>query len=359
VQGGLAGRPLVRPPEQLQLRGPADERGVEPAGPAGRPGPHGQQPVGGLTAPATGDGHELGRLDLDGVADQAPGAAAEQDLARAGRLLQPGGQADGLPDHQRAQVGVAGHDLAGVDPGVDLQAHPALAGQPLVQLGQGGVHAGGRPDRPQGIVLVGRRDAEDGVDGVADDIDRAAVVQHDRPHGLVVADHDLGQGLGVEPLAQGGGAAEVADDHGDGLAGPAGATGPGGQGAAAGQAEPGPRRVRLPARRAADRLPRITPYARPSRAPWFRTSLEQPGASRPMGRVGRLDVFCGSPLLSTARNGRRRARPHVAPPGQRPATQRERDRAAAWWRTATSRARPVGPPQRARGGAFLGTHPCP
>jgi len=263
VQGGLAGRPLVRPAEQLQLRGPADERGVEPAGPAGRPRPHGQQPVGGLAVPAAGNGHDLGRLDLDGVADQLPGPPAEQDLARAGRLLQPGGQVDGLPDHQRAQVGIAGHDLAGVDPGVQLQVHVPVAGQPLVQLGQGGVHAGGRPDRPQGVVLVGRRDAEDGVDGVADDLDRAPVVERHRPHGLVVAGHDLGQGLRVEPLAQGRGAAEVGDDHGDGLAGAAGPAGPGGQGVAAGEAEPGPPRVRLPAGRTADRLPRITPYADP------------------------------------------------------------------------------------------------
>jgi hypothetical protein len=63
---------------------------------------------------------------------------------------------------------------------VQLQVHPPGAGQPLVQLGQGGVHAGGRPDRPQGVVLMGCGDTEDGVDGVADDLDRAPVV-HDEP----------------------------------------------------------------------------------------------------------------------------------------------------------------------------------
>jgi hypothetical protein len=108
------------------------------AGPAGRPGAHGQQPVGRLAVAAAGDGQDPGRLDLDGVADQAPGAAAEQDLARAGGLLQPGGQVDRVPDDQGgAEVGVAGDDLAGVDAGVQLQAHPRLALQPLVQLGQG------------------------------------------------------------------------------------------------------------------------------------------------------------------------------------------------------------------------------
>jgi hypothetical protein len=171
VQGALGGRPLVRPVEQAQLRGPAHERGVVAAGPAGRLGAHGQQPVGGLTLAAPGDGQGPGRLDLDGVADQAPAGPAEEDLAGTGGLLQPGGQVDGVPDDQRgAEVGVAGDDLAGVDAGVQLQAHPGLAVEPLVQLGQGGVHAGGRPDRPQGVVLVGDGDAEHGHDRVAGEL---------------------------------------------------------------------------------------------------------------------------------------------------------------------------------------------
>ena len=130
----------------------------------------------------------------------------------------------------------------------------------------------------------------------------------------------LRERLGVEPLAERRGPAEVAEDHGDGLAGPAGAAGRRRQGTAAGQAEPGPPRVRLPAGRAVDRLPRITSYARPPVPRGFGTSLEQPGASRPMGRVGRLDVFCGSPLPFTARNGRRRSAPPRRPSWPAPRT---------------------------------------
>jgi hypothetical protein len=121
---------------------------------------------------------------------------------------------------------VAGDDLAGVDAGVQLQPHPRLALQPVVQLGQGGVHAGGRPDPPQGVVLVGDGDAEHGHDGVAGELlHRAPVVQDHRPHGLVVAGHDPRQRLGIEPLAERGRAAQVAEHHGHGLAG-AGRPGP-------------------------------------------------------------------------------------------------------------------------------------
>jgi len=199
----------------------------------------------------------------EGAAVAVGQAAAEQQ----GRLaLQPGGQVDDVPDHQRAaHPGVAGHDLAGVDAGVQLQPHPPLAPQPVVQLGQGGVHVAGRPDRPQGVVLVGGRDAEHGHDGVAGELlDRAAVAADDRPHGLVVAGHDPRQRLGVEPLAQGRGAAQVAEDHGHGLAGAAGPGRARGQRLAAGQAEPRPPRVRLPAGRTADRSPPIVLDARTS-----------------------------------------------------------------------------------------------
>jgi hypothetical protein len=268
VQGGLGGGPLVRPLEQLQLRGSAHERGVVAAGAAGRPGTHRQQPVGRLAGLAPWQGQDLGRLDLDGVADQAPGAAAEQDLAGAGRLLQAGGQVDGVPDHHRAaQPGVAGHHLAGVDAGVQLQADPPLLPQAPVELPQGGVHVGRRPDRPQGVVLVGGGDAEDGHDRVAGELlHRAAVVADHRPHGVVVAGHHPRQRLGVEPLPQRGGAAQVAEQHRDGLAGAARPARPR-QGLAAGQAEPGPPRVRLPAGRTADRLPRFTAYARTASRP--------------------------------------------------------------------------------------------
>jgi hypothetical protein len=51
-QGRLGGRPLVRPLDQAQLGVAAHERGVEAAGAAGRPGAHGQQPVGRLAGPA-------------------------------------------------------------------------------------------------------------------------------------------------------------------------------------------------------------------------------------------------------------------------------------------------------------------
>jgi hypothetical protein len=81
---------------------------------------------------------------------------------------------------------------------------------------------------------VGGRDAEHGHDRVAGELlHDAAVVPHPGLHGLVVAGHHPRQRLGVEALAQCGRAGQVAEDHGDGLAGAAGAGAPGRQGRAA------------------------------------------------------------------------------------------------------------------------------
>jgi hypothetical protein len=106
-----------------------------------------------------------------------------------------------------------------------------------------------RPGSPA-THLVGGRDAEDGHDRVAGELlDRAPVVADHRAHGLVVAGHHLRERLGVEPLTERGGAAQVAEDHRDG---PAAAPRPGRrrrQRLTAGQAEPGPPGVRLPAGR--------------------------------------------------------------------------------------------------------------
>jgi hypothetical protein len=51
--------------------------------------------------------------DLDGAAHQHFGAAAEQDLAGGGRLLEPRGDVDGVAGDERLPL--ADDDLAGVD----------------------------------------------------------------------------------------------------------------------------------------------------------------------------------------------------------------------------------------------------
>ena len=76
----------------------------------------------------------------------------------------------------------------------------------------------GRAHRAKRVVLVQDGDAEDRHDRVADVLlDRAAVPLERPPHGGEVAGLDVAEGLGVEPLAHGGGAGEVGEDDGDGL----------------------------------------------------------------------------------------------------------------------------------------------
>jgi hypothetical protein len=70
----------------------------------------------------------------------------------------------------------------------------------------------------QGVVLVHLRDAEDGHDGVADELlDGAAVPLDHGAHRLVVAGHDRSELLGVHALAHIGGAGHVGEDDRDDL----------------------------------------------------------------------------------------------------------------------------------------------
>jgi hypothetical protein len=61
------------------------------------------------------------------VADEAISRVAENDLARLGRLLQSGGDVDGVARRERLPLRrVTGDDLARVDPCADLELHTAL-----------------------------------------------------------------------------------------------------------------------------------------------------------------------------------------------------------------------------------------
>ena len=111
----------------------------------------------------------------------------------------------------------AGH-LAGVDADPELEADTEVVLELAVQLGHGVAHLDRRAHRAKRVVLVQDGDAEDGHDRVADVLlDRAAVPLERLPHGGEVAGLDVAEGLGVEPLAHGGGAGEVGEDDGDGL----------------------------------------------------------------------------------------------------------------------------------------------
>ena len=87
------------------------------------------------------------------------------------RLLEPGGDVDGVARDER--VSLAGDDLPGVDadPGLELELADGIAHLP------GGAH------RAQRVVLVRDRHPEDGHHRVADELlHRAAVPLEDRAH---------------------------------------------------------------------------------------------------------------------------------------------------------------------------------
>ena len=80
-------------------------------------------------------------------------------------------------------------------------------------------HLARRPHRPEGVVFVGEREAEDGHHGVTDELlDRAAVPFQHRAHPLVPARHHPAERLRIEPLAERRRLDQIAEEHGDDLA---------------------------------------------------------------------------------------------------------------------------------------------
>ena len=92
---------LVVAPETLPLALAPDERRLEPAG------ERGSSPTTSTSRNAsTGSDlplqHErLDRLDADGIADEQPRLGADERLAGSGRLLEPRGDVDRVPGHER------------------------------------------------------------------------------------------------------------------------------------------------------------------------------------------------------------------------------------------------------------------
>jgi hypothetical protein len=217
VAGPLGRRPLEQPQQQLLLEGPADQGRDWPPGAAGTVGQDLQQApdVLGLGGPL--DRQRPGRLGLDGVGDQPVGLLADQDLARAGRLLEPLGQVDGDAGELLLEgAGIADEHVAGVDAQADVELQAALLAHLLGQLVQGDAELGGRPDRPQGVVLVQLGDAEGGHEAVAMALaDAGPAVGQGAADGLAVAVHEPLHGHRVELTLEVGRLDHVAEDDGD------------------------------------------------------------------------------------------------------------------------------------------------
>jgi hypothetical protein len=146
----------------------------------------------------------LDGLDLDRITDEVVGELSDQDLVRRRGLLEAGGGVHGIAgDQALAGRRVARHDLPGVDAGPVRQLDAPASLQLPVQLGQRPLHPGGGLHGPERVVLVERRQPEDGHDSIADELlDRPAVTLELAAHLLEVAVHHLAQRLGVERLAE-------------------------------------------------------------------------------------------------------------------------------------------------------------
>ena len=139
---------------------------------------------------------------------------AEQDLAGARGLLQPGCDVDRVAGRQ-SFLG-AGDDLTGVDPRAQREGRAEVALELLVQRGDRVAQLGRRPHCAERVVFVQHRHAEDGHGRVADELlDAPAVPLDDRPHGVEEPAEHVPDALRVEPLAELGRADDVAEEHRD------------------------------------------------------------------------------------------------------------------------------------------------
>ena len=110
------------------------------------------------------------RLDDDRIADEKSRLGPDENLAVGGALLEPRGDVDRVAGDERLSLS-AHDDLARVDPDPCLQ----------LVLGDRLAHLPRRADGAKRVVLVRRRDPEDGHHRIADELlDRAAVTLEDR-----------------------------------------------------------------------------------------------------------------------------------------------------------------------------------
>jgi hypothetical protein len=162
----------------------------------------------------------LDGFDLDRVPHQLVRRLADEGLHLAGRLLETRRDVDRIAgDEALSGARVVGDDLAGVHADPIGERRAPARHELFVQALERTLHVPRGAARPQRVVLVQPRQAEDRHDRIADELfDRPAVTLDDHLHRVEVASEDLAQGFRVEAFAKGGGSLEVAEQDGDGLA---------------------------------------------------------------------------------------------------------------------------------------------
>jgi hypothetical protein len=175
--------------ERVKLGETADEA-TEPACRAGlQPGSRHPRPghlvdLDRLAHPLHGHGAE--RPDVHVALSQPQRPGRDQDRARHGHLLEPGGQMGRLPDRGIVHVQIAAdradHDLPGVESDPDLDGDPGSALDLLGVALDGGLHPERRVARPYPVVLVSEGRAEERHDPVAHHLVHRPLVAVDRLH---------------------------------------------------------------------------------------------------------------------------------------------------------------------------------
>ena len=207
-----------------------------------------QQPVGGHRLALALQPKRLEWLCGHRVLHQAPGLGADDDLARAGRLFQPRSQVNRVAGRQPLLR--ADHDLPGVHAGADAHGRAELSLESGVEQRQLLAQPGGRAYRPQRVVLVQHRDAEDGHHRIADEFLHRPAMMLDHPPGSVeISPHDLPEALRIQAFPQRRRPGHITEQHSDRLA-PHARCRRRSQDGAAPVAEAGIRRVLPPAGRA-------------------------------------------------------------------------------------------------------------
>jgi hypothetical protein len=185
LAGGFGGGALEVLAQALQFAAAPDERRVQPASEPRRIWIDPEQAVR-LDNLALALQGKLDQFDAHGIADELKRLLPDQDVARCAALLESRRDVDRVSRNEG--LGLAGHDLAGVDADPDLEVE---AVDSLPHLGCG-------THRPEGVVFARARHAEDGHHGIADELlHGSAVTLEDRAELLEVALHPRPHRLGI------------------------------------------------------------------------------------------------------------------------------------------------------------------
>ncbi len=199
--------------QPLQLRGAADDGAVLASREALDAGMHGEEAIGRNAFRLALQLERLDRLDGHGVAHQPEGELSDEHLVRACGLLEARRGVDRVAGNEAlGGCRISRHHLPGVDPGPVGEANAVGSLELVVELGECGLGLERGADGAKSIVLVDAWQAEDGHDGVADELlDRRAVAAKDGSHRVEVAAHHLANRLRVECLPELGRALKVAE----------------------------------------------------------------------------------------------------------------------------------------------------